>query len=168
MSKKIALYNVSTDEDEDDVIEGDKNIDVTTIGINNIEYKTMNKVLQKKLTMCTFCVRYYKSDFIVNDTDLGVVCKHCLFCLNYNETERLEFDLACSEKGFGIAQYILECSDQHDSKRCMNDMTCFLCDYKKKIPIVNILNYDMLQYDSFDTDKQDTENVEHNTSMIKL
>jgi hypothetical protein len=166
-------YSVSTDEDEDDEhsITGDvkpENIHTTTIGIKHIEYKKMSKLLQNLYKMCTFCIHYYKSDFIINDADLGVVCKHCLFCLNYNETERLEFDLACSEKGFGIAEYVLECSDEHDSKTCMNDMTCFLCDYKKKIPIVNILNYDVLQYGNFDTDKKNDENVEHNPSTIKL
>lgn len=112
----------------------------------------------KNVTQCSVCVRFYNNDFTVND-EVGNMCKHCLFWLNYDEKGRFEFDKKCANKGFGIAEYILECHEIHDPKKCIRQGGCYLCDYKSGLIIKNIMNPDLLPNNKID-DKTNTVNID--------
>jgi hypothetical protein len=97
------------------------------------------------LARCTYCGKYYQVAMITFDGQGQEQCLHCLFWMNYDETSRLEFDKTCSQQGIGIAQYILDCNEIHNIATCIRGSAgCFLCDFKMKVPICNILNPDML------------------------
>lgn len=156
-SKKIQELPIQYYSNEESDVESDEeneenktnlDINITTKGITFDQYKTLNYNTQLEISFCPFCCKYYKTDFIIIDTGgLQTACKHCLFALNYEEKNRLEFDTKCAKNGFGIAEYILECQEEHDSELCMCE-SCFLCDYKNKKQINNILNYEMLGYEN--------------------
>lgn len=121
-----------------------KDLKVTTEGISQDQCKNINLQKVVGLSQCHWCAFYHTPEMIINDKD-GNVCKHCYFCVNYSENDRLKFDTeCCTKKGYGIATYILESYESHNSAKCTRKPMCFLCDYKQNKPITKILNPDML------------------------
>lgn len=123
-----------------------KDLKITTEGTTQDQNKNIN--LQKVLGLyqCYWCLTYYKGEMIISEQG-DSVCKHCYFCVNYtnSEEERLKFDTkCCTEKGQGIATYILECYENHRCDKCVRKPSCFLCDYKQGKQIKGIQNSDML------------------------
>lgn len=97
----------------------------------------------KNIKRCEYCGKYYDNVdkyMIINLDEIVNSCVHCLMWLHFNDN-RMEFDKKCFDKlGFSISDYILKCSDDHECDKCTHCNECFLCDYKNKIPITNILN----------------------------
>ena len=121
------------------------NINVTTEGITQDKIQNVNLASVAGLGQCHLCGTYYNGDMIIVDKDLGNACKHCYFGINHDEATRLKFDTDTTTKhGHGIAFYILECSKEHNSAKCKRKSDCYLCDYRQKKPLLNILNADML------------------------
>lgn len=118
---------------------------ITSEGISQDKIKQLKLENTKNIIQCNWCQIYYNNDMILQ-TD-GNVCKHCFFSVNYAQENRLKFDLECAKKGYGIAPYILDCHESHDTTQCIRQPFCYLCDYKLKIPIKDILNYEMLDND---------------------
>ena len=135
-------------QEEINVLENEVNkspsvIEITTEGISHSDINKISK--SSSLVRCLYCGRYYKNTMIIYDQDGGEQCRHCFFWMNYDEKTRLEFDKACAKLELGIADYILECNEKHDVAKCLRSgVGCFLCDFKLKVPIVNILNSEML------------------------
>ena len=73
------------------------------------------------------------------------LCKHCYYVMNYNEEYRLEFDVDETDNGYGIAKYIIECHKDHDCKNCLRKQECYLCNFKQRKQINNMLNPDLLK-----------------------
>lgn len=127
---------------------GDDNqeLKITTDGIFQYEIPNVNFSKVTNVKQCHWCLVYNLYDVIINSNGENV-CKHCYFCVNYggSEKERFDFDTKCCEdKGEGIATFILQCYEQHDTKKCVRKPGCFLCDYKEGNVIKGIVNPDML------------------------
>jgi hypothetical protein len=86
---------------------------------------------------CMLCMKYYNHNMIMN-ADGEHMCQHCFFMINYDEEKRLEVDTKYINMGYCVAMYISECSDNHNVQTCEKS-ACYLCDYKNKKPIKNIL-----------------------------
>lgn len=148
----------------------DKENEISTEGITQEELGNVNKT--KGLKRCLCCGKYYKATMVIYDQTGIEQCLHCLFWMNYDEKTRLEFDKTCSHQGIGIANYILECHEDHDAMTCVRgSVGCFLCDYKLKNPIINIMNHDMLGIETQsktenDTKKCNEENKENDVIFV--
>lgn len=118
-------------------------LNITTEGLLQDAHKNINLAKIKDLTQCTWCAKYYNGDIVIIDAN-GQVCKHCIFSVNHDINARLAFDTECVKNGTGIALYIVECKDAHNTNGCVRHPCCYLCDYKLRIPIKNILNPEML------------------------
>ena len=105
-------------------------------------YKNVDEV--DKLHTCKICTTTYIGHDVLTQSEClnQIICKHCYFSENYDENTRLEFDKRCHL--FGIASYILEYYDTHNCNSCKYYPKCFLCDFRLKNPIKNILNIGML------------------------
>lgn len=125
----------------------DISIDISTEGIDETKIKNINLKYVKIIKQCHYCGKYFNKNLIIKNED-GQQCKHCLFWLNYDENTRLEFDKKCIKQGFCIAEYILDCHKEHNTDNCtrkINGGGCLLCDFKMGIPILNIMNSNILQ-----------------------
>lgn len=140
-------------------------LNMTTEGlgkiVNNVDVSQIVNIYQ-----CHWCSKYYNFEQIISD-NTGNVCKHCYFGVNYDLNSRLAFDTECYKKGLGIALYIIECKDSHNTETCTRKPECYLCDFILKKPIKNILNYEMLGVDKNNcsnnsNDSDDAENIEFN------
>lgn len=142
--KKIAKKDVSIS----------KNIPITTEGLSYDQFNISNN---QNLMQCGYCAKYYHHDMITPNTE--GICKHCHFWINYNEANRLEFDKNCLKFGYCIADYIIQCKDDHIIETCEKNKigSCFLCDFKSGVKIYNIVNSDILQYDNVPIKKQNDE-----------
>ncbi len=118
-------------------------IKITTEGVYQDSYKNVNLAKISDLCQCHWCGKYFSNDLILKELDSNV-CKHCFFSVNHDEVTRLTFDKECSKKGTGIALYIVECKDSHNTEGCLRHPHCYLCDFKLGIPIKNILNPTMI------------------------
>ena len=128
-------------------------VNITTEGIDQGSIPNIKLDKLKNVKQCHYCAKWFNLELIVNNEE-GQMCKHCLFWINYDESNRLNFDKKCAQQGFGIAEYILECFEMHDSTKCTKctiNGGCFLCDFKSGIPILNILNSEMLPLPTKDT-----------------
>lgn len=136
-------------------------LNVTTEGVSQDQYKTINLAKVKDLLGCSWCGKYFNNEIIIIDKD-GSVCKHCMFSVNYDEKTRLDFDTECAKKGTGIALYIIECKDAHNTNGCTRYPYCYLCDFKLGIPLKNILNSTMIGIDEngLGIGQQNTENTQ--------
>jgi hypothetical protein len=124
-------------------INTNEKVNITTEGVSQENVPNVKLYKLKNVRQCNFCAKWFHQELIVNNEE-GQLCKHCLFWINYDESNRLNFDKKCAEQGFGIAEYILECSELHDSNKCLRKGGCFLCDFKTGTPILKILNSEML------------------------
>jgi hypothetical protein len=121
-------------------------LNIPTDGLDQINVNLINVVKQ-----CNYCQKWFANKLIVDDKE-GQLCKHCLYWVNYDERARLEFDKKCITQGFCIAEYIIEYNETHNSNKCTRNSDsggCFLCDYKKGIPILNIMNINMLKQQKY-------------------
>jgi hypothetical protein len=153
-------------------------IKITTEGFTQNEYSKNKSLLKTKLSQCNWCAKYYQKSILLTDelSPGGYVCKHCMFTVNYDETNRLQFDTSCIKKKTSIASYILECKDDHDTYKCARYPQCYVCDYKLLKPIKNILNASSLDLDengvriikTEDTDNNDVIFNEHMLLKMKI
>jgi len=137
-------------------------INITTEGVTQEAFPGVKLDKLKGVKQCHYCAKWYQQELIINN-DEGQLCKHCLFWINYDSKTRLCFDQQCAKQGFGIAEYILECHETHDSKVCTRNSVnggCFLCDFIKGKCIDNILNSEMLQQvKTSNTDAEDDDSM---------
>ncbi len=135
-------------------INSNDKINITTEGVSQDEFPNVKFDKMKNVKQCNYCAKWYQHELIINNEE-GQLCKHCLFWINYDLSNRLSFDEKCAKQGFGIAEYILECSEIHDVQKCTrNSAGCLLCDFKSGIHIENILNSEMLPLQSNNNTKK--------------
>lgn len=143
---KDALEQIKKLEQEDNKSKMNKKtagLEVTTEGISQDDCKNINLAKITDLLQCHWCAKYHNNEIILKKKDYNV-CKHCYFSVNHDEANRLKFDTECADEGTGIALYIIECKDSHNTEKCTRKADCYLCDFKLGKPINNILNVSML------------------------
>ena len=75
--------------------------------------------------------------------DEDPLCYHCIFYLHYDPTVRSTVDGGIVGKK--IVDYIIECAPDHECDKCLRGSnSCFLCDFKQGIEIVNVIGADIL------------------------
>lgn len=115
-------------------------------GISVDEFNAIVDVNSKKNTMmCIYCEKYYGIDMVTDKYAEDMMCIHCFFWMNYDMKLRKTCDGGTI--GITIVEYVLKCSEQHDSTKCKrhtNHGGCFLCEYKMGIKIENIKDSDKL------------------------
>lgn len=141
-------------------------LNITTEGLSQDSYKNVNLAKIKDLLQCYWCGKYFSNEIVLAEKD-GSVCKHCVFSVNHDESTRMAFDVECAKKGTGIALYIVECKDAHNTENCSRHPHCYLCDFKLGIPIKNILNPAMLGIDENGIGHKQEIVAGHNFSNIK-
>lgn len=128
--------------------ENNVKIQMTTEGLSQDNFKTINLKKEYKFIQCDWCGKFYDNEMIITNEN-EVTCKHCMFCVNHSQELRLNFDKECVKKGISVALYIIECEEQHKTQNCSRYPHCYLCDYKLGTPILDILNPSMLGLDEY-------------------
>jgi hypothetical protein len=111
---------------------------ITTDGVVNDGSHIIRADLLKLVHDCTYCLKRYNSDMIVDIHDNEKMCWHCFFWMNYDISLRNNCD---GTMGLTIADYVLKCSDEHKMDKCTrrtDNGGCFLCEYKLEMPILSI------------------------------
>lgn len=119
------------DSDIEDNYSLDHNIIISTEGIDDNDLNNnFNSSQQKNLKKCMVCYKNFAHKMVVDSEAAEPMCWHCLFWLNYDPSSRKDVD---GNLGKTIADYILECHDQHNIETCTKRTDqggCFLCEYK--------------------------------------
>jgi hypothetical protein len=130
-------------------------INLTTEGLSSVD---IGSNYYENVKQCKLCTKYYKYGMIIK-TENEKMCQHCFFMLNYDEEKRLEIDKKYIDQGYCVAMYISECSDNHNFTECKRS-NCYLCDYKNKKPIKNILLTESIYPDGLPIEtKTEKENI---------
>lgn len=96
-----------------------KKNNISTEGIkqDTDEYKKH----KKQLTLCDCCHLHFSKNMIT-DSELGKICQHCYFFINFTNPE--------SKYGWTLEKYINLCKDNHDVNNCekyKNGNSCHIC-----------------------------------------
>ncbi len=141
---------------------------LTTDGLPETHKKYLPKETAKNLFQCGYCMKWYdeyvSTPECIDDSNM-LLCQHCFFWMNHDYTLRNTADVKYEAFGVSVANYIINCSKDHDSAKCTRADQCFLCEYNVGAVIENIGNLSLLYPDAKQTATNATNTV--NTAMPK-
>lgn len=117
--------------------------DIPVLSKDGIEYREYQKLgrpvqLLIQKNQCQYCGRFYNKEMITDFVG-DHVCFHCVFTINYDISARSSVD---GIGGMMIANYIINCKDDHDKAECQRQ--CFICDHVNGIHIAGISNSELV------------------------